>query len=142
MTAAGVVDATSASAQQTPTPQPDPAIAKLLPGAPTTRREFPKADTLALLTEIYDNSSSQQPRTIDVAVRLLGEDGREVFTARDTLDNAGAKDAKHWDAYTYVKELSLKDVAPGRYLLRVESQGRGSLSGAKPAASETVITVR
>ena len=133
---------TSASAQQTPTPQPDPAIAKLLPGAPTTRREFPRADTLALLTEIYDNSSSQQPRTIDVAVRLLGEDGREVFTARDSLDNAGAKDAKHWDAYTYVKELSLKDVAPGRYLLRVESQGRGSLSGAKPAASETVITVR
>jgi hypothetical protein len=133
---------TSASSQQTPTPQPDPAIAKLLPGAPTTRREFPKGDALALLTEIYDNSSSQQPRTIDVAVRLLGEDGREVFTARDTIDNTGAKDAKHWDAYTYVKELSLKDVAPGRYLLRVESQGRGGLSNAKPAASETVITVR
>jgi hypothetical protein len=32
-------------------------------------------------------------------------------------------------------------VAPGRYVLRVESQARGS-GNAKPAATETLITVR
>lgn len=133
---------TAASAQQVPTPQPDPAVAKLLPGPATSRREFSRNDILALLTEIYDNSSSQQPRAIDVAVRLLGEDGREVFTSRDTLNNEGAKTPKHWDAYSYAKEFPLKDVAPGRYVLRVESQTRGSGNNAKPAATETLITVR
>lgn len=131
---------TAASAQVTPTPQPDSVVAKLLPAPATSRREFAQGDRLALLAEIYDNSSSQQPRSIDVTVRLLGEDGREVFTAHDALDNAGAKDPKHWDAYSYTKELSLKDVAPGRYLLRVESQVRGNTK-LKPAA-ETVVTVR
>jgi VWFA-related protein len=133
---------TAASAQLMPTPQPDPGVAKLLPGPATSRREFSRNDALALLTEIYDNNSSQQPRAIDVAVRLLGEDGREVFTSRDTLNNEGAKNPKHWDAYSYAKEFPLKDVAPGRYVLRVESQTRGSDNNAKPAATETLITVR
>ena len=46
---------TAASVQQTPSIQPDPVVAKLLPGAATSRREFPKGDVLALYTEIYDN---------------------------------------------------------------------------------------
>lgn len=33
---------TSVSAQQTPTAEPDPAVSKLLPGAATSRREFPR----------------------------------------------------------------------------------------------------
>ena len=49
-----------------------------------------KSTLLALLAEIYDNSDSDQARSIDVAVRLLGEDGTEVFTAKDTLSNTGA----------------------------------------------------
>ena len=81
-------------------------------------------------------------RAIDVAVRVLGEDGHEVFTSRDTINNEGAKNPKHWDAYSYGKEFPLKDVAPGRYVLRVESQTRGSGNNAKPAATETLITVR
>jgi hypothetical protein len=134
---------TSGSAQQTPTPLPDPAVAKLLPAAATSRREFARADTLAVLAEIYDNSTSQQPRTIDIIVRLLAEDGREVFNARDTLANEGVKNPKHWDAYSYAKEISLKDVTPGRYLLSVESQTRGNANNnAKPIASETLIIVR
>jgi VWFA-related protein len=133
---------TAASAQLMPTPQPDPAVAKLLPGPATSRREFSRNDMLALLTEIYDNNSSQQPRAIDVSVRLLSEDNREVYTSRDSLSNEGAKNPKHWDAYSYAKQFPLKDVAPGRYVLRVESQTRGSGNNVKPAATETLISVR
>lgn len=131
---------TSASAQVTPTPLPDPAVAKLLPGPATSRREFVQADLLAVLAEIYDNSTSQQPRTIDVTVRVIGEDGREAFTTHDALSNTGAKDLKHWDAYSYTKEIPLKGLAPGRYLLRVETQSRTNMN-LKPAA-ETIITIR
>ena len=51
----------------------------MLPAAATSRREFPRDDLLALYTEIYDNIGSQQARRIDVAVRLISENGSEVF---------------------------------------------------------------
>jgi VWFA-related protein len=128
------------SAEQTPTAQPDPTVQKLLPGAPTSRREFLRSDTLSLLAEIYDNSSSRQPRTIDTVVRLLSETGTEAFVARDSLANTG--DAKKWDVYAYTRAIPLNDVAPGRYLLRVEAQVRSSGNNSKPATRETILTVR
>jgi VWFA-related protein len=120
--------------------QPDPAVAQLLRGAPTSRREFLRSDTLSLLTEIYDNSASRQPRQIDVAVRLVGESGHEVFAARDSLANSA--DPKKWDVYAYTKDIPLKDVPPGRYLLRLEAQVRGNQNAPAPAAFETLIAVR
>ena len=128
------------SAEQTPTAQKDPVVEKLLPGAPTSRREFLRTDTLSLYAEIYDNSSSRQPRQIDTTVRLLAESGQDAFVAHDALTNSG--DAKKWDTYAYAKDVPLRDVAPGRYLLRVEAAVRGNQNGAKPAVRETLITVR
>jgi hypothetical protein len=127
------------STDKTPTAQPDPVVQKLLPGAATSRRDFLRTDTLSLLTEIYDNSSSKQPRQIDMAVRLRSESGQEAFAARDTLANTG--DAKKWSVYVFGKDVPLQNVAPGRYLLSVEAQVRGQ-NNAKPVARETLITVR
>jgi VWFA-related protein len=128
------------SSEQTLTAQADPTFAKLLPGAATSRREFLQSDTLTLLAEIYDNISSQQPRQIDTSARLIGESGREVFAARDSLANSG--DTKKWDTYAYTRQIPLKDIAPGRYLLQVGAQVRGNANGAKPVVRETLITVR
>ncbi len=128
------------SADQTPTAQADPAVAKLLPGAPTSRREFVRSDVLTLLSELYDNSDSKQLRQIEVTVHLLGESGQEAFTAHDAIANGA--DGKKWDVYAYSKQIPLSSVAPGRYLLRVEAQVRGNQNGAKAVARETLITVR
>ena len=130
---------TSPSTDATPTAQKDAVVEKLLPGAATSRREFLRSDTLSMLAEIYDNSSSRQPRQIDTTVRLISESGQDSFVAHDALTNAA--DVKKWDVYTYTKDIPLRDVAPGRYLLRVEVQVRGNLNGAKPVARETLITV-
>jgi len=130
---------TSASSSQMPTAQADPTVAKLLPAAATSLREFPRNDTLALLAEIYDNNSSKQPRQFDTTIRLLGEDGTEAFVARDSLSNTG--DAKKWDVYAYTHQIPLKDIAPGRYLLRVEIVQRGN-KDAKPVMRETLITIK
>jgi VWFA-related protein len=132
---------TAASSQQTPSIQPDPIVSKLLPAAATSRREFPKDDILALYTEIYDNLSARQARRIDVAVRLLSESGTEVFVSKDELANAATPTEKPWEIYGYAKQIPLKDVAPGRYLLRVDAQVRGNVDDAKPAFRETVITI-
>jgi hypothetical protein len=131
----------AASTQQTPSIQPDTVVAKLLPAAATTRREFPRGDVLALYTEIYDNVTARIARRIDITIRLLGEDGKEVYTAHDELANGTAAAEKPWEIYGYPKQFTLKDVPPGRYLLRVEAQFRGKVEDAKPVARETVLTV-
>jgi VWFA-related protein len=131
----------SASAQDTPSIQPDPVVAKVMPAPATSRRVFPRRDLLAIYTEVYDNIESAQPRHIDIAARLIAENGTEVFAVRDDLTNGGAPPQKPWSIYGYKTEFALKDIPPGRYALRVEAQVRGNVGDAKPFARETLITV-
>jgi VWFA-related protein len=122
------------------TPQRDPVSEKLIGAPPTSRRAFSQAETLAWMAEIYDNSLPKQTKQIDVAVRLIDEAGRDAFASRDVLANGEGGTAK-WQTFGYTGRISLKDVAPGRYLLRVEAQDR-SAAARQPAAAQTVITVR
>jgi VWFA-related protein len=130
---------TAASAAQTPTPQVDQMVTKLLPAPAMSRRQFAQDDVLSVYSEIYDNTTSRQPRQIDIAVRLIAETGREAFSVQDSLTNGGADISKRWSIYAYPREIPLKSLAPGRYLLRIEAQVRGSSD--KPVAQETLITV-
>ena len=95
---------TAASAQAAMTALPDPAAPKLLPGPAISRRTFARNDTVTVFAEIYDNSSSKQPRQIDTAVTLVSESGQEVFRARDSVGNPstslGAGDDGRWSTLT------------------------------------------
>ena len=114
------------------TPQRDPQTEKLLGAPATSRREFRQAETLAWLAEIYDNTAAGQPKRISVAARLLDESGREVFASREVLANGEGGNPK-WRVFGYTGRIPLKDIAPGRYLLRVE---------AEKESAETLISVR
>jgi VWFA-related protein len=129
---------TTPSVQQTPSIQPDQLVSKLLPAPATSRREFPRADLLALYTEIYDNDNARQARRIDVTIRLVSEEGTEVLGSRDELTNGGGTE-KPWEIYGYAKQIPLKGLAPGRYVLRVEAAVRGQ--DRAPAIRESLITV-
>jgi VWFA-related protein len=131
---------TSAMSQQAPSIQPDPVVAKVMPAPATSRREFSKGDLLAVYTEVYDNISSRQARRIDMTVRLLSETGTEVFVSRDELANGTTQGEKPWEIFGYTRQIPLKDVPPGRYLLRVEGQAR-TIEDVKPVSRETLITV-
>jgi VWFA-related protein len=128
---------TAASADAAMTAMPDPAAPKLLPGPAVGRRTFARSDTLTIFTEIYDNSSGRQPRQIDTAVSLVSESGQEVFGARDSVDNP--TDGR-WSTYGLTRDIPLKDVAPGRYLVKVEVNRRDLRQA--PVSRETLITVR
>ena len=132
---------TTPSVQQTPSIQPDPNVSKeLLPAPATSRRDFPRSDVLALYTEIYDNDTSRQARRIDVTVRLVAEGGADVIVSRDELENGtAASGEKPWEIYGYAKRIPLKEVPPGRYLLRLEAAIRGR--DKPPATRQAVITV-
>ena len=126
--------------QQTPSIQRDPVLEKVMPAPATSRREFSQRDLIALYTEIYDNLGAQMARHIDVVVRVVSEDGKEVFAVRDVLENGGVAPKKPWDLYGYSREIALKNIAPGRYAVRVEAQVRGN-KDVKPVAREALITV-
>ncbi len=118
---------------------PDPVNDKLLPGPVTSRRIFPRSDTLTVFAEIYDNLPPKQVHQIDAAVTLLSEGGQEVFASRDVLTNGGS-DGKAWSSYGLLRDVPLKNIAAGRYLLRVETAVRGA-KDTTPAARETLIQV-
>ena len=131
---------TSVAAQQTLTAQHDTEAEKVLPAPATSRRTFAQDDVLAVLAEIYDNNPSRQARQIEMSARLIADGGREIFVARDSLGNGGSDNAKNWETFSFKREIPLKDVLPGRYLLRIEARDRARTNDA-PAATETVITV-
>lgn len=132
---------TAPAARNVFTPEPDPEIpTDLLPGPATSRREFTQNDTLSLFAEVYDNIPSRQPHQIEIGTTLLSEDGRAVFSSRETLSGESMK-ANRSSRVSHTKQIPLKDIQPGRYLLRVEVQARGDVKGAKPAARETLLTV-
>jgi hypothetical protein len=123
---------TSVAAQQTPTAEPDTQAAKQLPGAVTSRRDFPVGDTLAVYAEVYDNNPSRQPRPIDVAVRLISAEGSDVFSATDSMSTTAAPS-------NIYAQFKLEDLDPGSYLLRVEAKVSGT--NVPPIARETLITI-
>ena len=121
------------------TPQRDPAVEKLLSAPATSRRDFAQSETLAALAEIYDNTPAGQPKQIDVSVRLVGANGQAAFSSSDVLANGGGG-APKWTTYAYTARIPLKDVAPGRYVLTIESRDRSAKQG-QTATAQTVVTV-
>ena len=122
---------TAVSAQQTPTAEADALAAKRLPGAATSRREFPVGDTLAVFAEAYRSATG--PQEIGVMVRLINESGDDVFTAKDSAVSTRSTPA------SIFAQFALEDLTPGTYLLRVEAQLSGA--DAQTATRETLITV-
>ena len=129
---------TASSAHNAMTAQPDPATGKLLPGPAMARRTFGPGDTLTVFAEIYDNMAAKQAHQVEASVTLTSEDGKEVFSARDSLANPAGAD--HWAVYALTRDVPLKTVPPGRYLLNVEAQTRGGNNNAG-ALRETLITI-
>lgn len=132
---------TAPSARRTMTVQADEIATKLLPGAATSRRTFTSSDVLSLYAEIYENGSSGPPRRVDLTTRLVDEAGRDVSVARDVLERGTTAANDRSVTFVVSKEVPLKDLAPGRYLLRVEAQLRGETGDESFVARETSLRV-
>lgn len=101
------------------TPNPDPGLKDVLPGPATARRTFPRSDVLTVFTEVYDNQRAAHR----VAIRstVTADNGAVVFSAsgeRASEELAGAKGG----GYGHTVTIPLKDMAPGRYVLRIAAE--------------------
>ncbi len=129
---------TAATAQVTPTAEPDPVLKAALPGPPTTRREFYPIDVLALYAEVYDRLKSDVPHTVDVTTRLVSEQGKEVSRTTDARKSNEFQGPKG-GFFGYTTQVPLADVPPGRYMLQVEAKAR--LKDAPSVRREMLITI-
>src|SRR5207245_7693696 len=134
---------TSAKSKRVTSAEPDTAgPAGLLPGPATSKREFIQGETLTVFAEVYNNLAPQQRRQIEIVTTLVAETGIEAFkSTRPT--GAGSQNQSKNNSMTFATSIPLKDIQPGRYLLRVEAMARsaGNADSVKPVARETLLTV-
>jgi len=92
---------------------------------------------LSVFGEIYDTGSARDARRIEVTVALVGDDGTAAFSSRETLTTSAA--GEKGTRIPIAKQIPLKDMRPGRYVLRAEARLLGG--GANPVSRETTLTV-
>jgi hypothetical protein len=123
---------TSASASRVPTANPDEELQAVMPASPTARREFPRTDTLSVFTEVYDNQT-RTPHRVSIRSRVLSDSGTVVFTSEEERSSAELKGAA--GGYGHTATIPLAQLAPGRYVLRVEAR---TLLADGPAATREI----
>jgi hypothetical protein len=128
---------TSAAASRVPTANPDPGFKDVLPSDPVAARVFPRGDTIALFAEVYDNQTSAAHR-VAIATSVVADDGKVVFTANDERSSTDLQGQK--GGYGYTLKIPTSELAPGRYVLKVEA--RTLLSGGGTAAREVELRIR
>ena len=131
---------TADSARSQFTPQPDDQLPpESLPAPATSRRTFGRNDVLSVFAEIYDNVSSRNAQRLEVITTLTGDDGVAAFSSRESLAGSASADARN-ARIPLAKQIPLKDMRPGRYVLRVEARALGGR--AKPVVRETTVVVQ
>jgi VWFA-related protein len=114
----------SAAATRMPTVESDRALAALLPGDHTARRDFPANDTLVIFAEIYDNELAR-PHVVRVTSTVRREDGTEVFSARaehTSEELSKAAGGTRPGGFGHRVTVPAPTLGPGRYVLRVQAQ--------------------
>jgi VWFA-related protein len=127
---------TSASSGLEPTAKPDADLRQVLPGPPAAARSFAQNDQIAFFADVYDNDLSAV-HTLDITTTLTADEGRVVFKnaeERSTADLAGKR-----GGFGYGTTMSLKDYAPGLYVLKVEARSR--LGSNATASREVQIAI-
>jgi len=98
-------------------------LASVLPLAPTTTREFARADGTVAFVRIYQGGKAA-PTPVQITARLVNESDRAVLDRVSTLAPVAFGAAHSAD---YRLDLPLADLEPGRYLFTVEATA-GKLS--------------
>ena len=134
LTMSGLV-LSSRSANAVPTNRDDELLKDVLPGAATAVRDFPRGDELTVYAEVYDQLTT--PHKVEITTTATADDGRVMFSRSDQQSSEAL--LKPGDGFGHVAAIPLRDVAPGRYVLKVEAR---SSTGAGRALREVEFTVR
>jgi VWFA-related protein len=102
-----------------PTLRPDGRLMDVLPGPPTTMREFPEGSTIAVYAEAYDNQLDR-PHDLETSVVVTNERGEIAFRTMETHSSRQLSESR---GLVPVKAgIPLADLRPGRYTLTVDAR--------------------
>lgn len=102
-------------------------LAALLPIVPTARRDFAKSDKLLGFLRVYQGTSRKDPLVpVDVQSSVIDAQGRVVASESARLAAAQFEKGRAADHYV---ALPLAGLAPGEYLLRVETRMGARIAG-------------
>ena len=104
-----------------PTVRADEQLKPVLPGPPISLRSFPQNDEVALFAEVYDNEASK-PHKVDIVTTVTTDEGRVLFKTDETRDSTDLGGAR--GGYGYTTRIPMKELAPGKYVLKVEAKSR------------------
>jgi len=127
---------TSGIGSSLPTVRADEQLKQVLPGPPVSLRSFPQNDEIVLFAEVYDNDGAK-PHKVDITTTVTTDEGKVLFKtdeSRDSSDLGGAR-----GGYGYTTKVPMKDLAPGKYVLKVE--GKSRLGNTPPVGREVRIEV-
>jgi VWFA-related protein len=126
---------TSPVASAMPTAKPDEELRMLLPGPPAGTRTFAQNEQIALFTDVYDNDVTPVHK-VDITTSLTADAGRVVFKNDEerSSEDLGGKPGGFGVGTT----LSLADLEPGLYVLKVEARSRLS----KDAGASREVQIR
>jgi len=130
----------SGSTSGMPTTTPDPTVTEFkdaLPAPPTPTRTFPRNDTLAVFTEVYDNVG-KTPHRVTISTTILADDGHEVKKTEDERKSDELRGPG--GGYGYTTQIPLTGLTPGRYVLRIAA--RHTLGTGDPVSRDVEFTVR
>ena len=103
-------------------------LANVLPGTPTTRREFARTETVMVFGDAYENRI-EPPGSVVVSAALRGDAGAVHPLVPDTRVSLDGSSRLH----RFVVRLPLVEISPGAYVLevRAESGGREPMNAAR-----------
>jgi VWFA-related protein len=99
----------------------------LLPGAPSTLRQFPNNSEIAAAVEVYDNKPAP-PHKLDITTTVRADDGRIVFSNREERSSEELHGTP--GAFGYSVRVPIQGWAPGLYVLSIEAASRVNPDGA------------
>ncbi|HKB13048.1 MAG TPA: VWA domain-containing protein [Vicinamibacterales bacterium] len=112
---------TSGLGSALPTVRADEQLKQVLPGPPISMRRFAQNDEIALFAEVYDNDGGK-PHKVDITTTIITDEGRVLFKTDETRDSSDLGGAR--GGYGYTTKIPMKDLAPGKYVLKVEGKSR------------------
>jgi len=112
---------TSGLGSTLPTVRADEQLKQVLPGPPVSLRSFPQNDEIVLFAEVYDNDGGK-PHKVDITTTVTTDEGKVMLKTDETRDSSDLGGAR--GGYGYTTKVPMKDLAPGKYVLKVEGKSR------------------
>ena len=97
-------------------------LGPVLPGPPTTVREFNVDEDIAVFAEVYENAPDMPPHVLDLSTTVRSDVGQIVFENREERSSTELEGGR--GGFGYSVEIPSSTLAPGLYVIHLEARSR------------------